>query len=65
MGVEQERISQVFQNIEDKPTQCRIAAEMPDLQEKMQIAIYEDRKYIWNYEGCEYLLEYFYSLLEI
>lgn len=64
MGVKEERISQVFQKIENKPTQCRIAAEMPDLQEQMQLAIYEDRKYIWDYEGHEHLREYFYSLIE-
>jgi chromosome partitioning protein len=65
LGVAKDSILQIVEKIsvDNKPRDCKIADEIPDLQEKMQLAIYEDRKYIWEYEGYEYLLEYFYKLL--
>jgi chromosome partitioning protein len=67
LGIAQEAISQVVENldIENKPQQCKIAAEMPDVQEQMQMAIYEDRKYIWDYEEYEYLYEYFCEIIGV
>ncbi|MEA5604901.1 AAA family ATPase [Nostoc sp. UHCC 0252] len=67
LGIAAEAVSQVVEKIEieNKPKQCNISAEMPDLQEQMQIAIYKDRKYIWDYEDYKNLYEYFCTLIEI
>lgn len=67
LGIQQDAISQVIQRIdtENKPKQCKLAPEMLDVQEQMQLAIYEDRQYIWNYKGYEDLYEYFCTILEI
>lgn len=67
LGITEDAISQVVEriDIENKPNQCKIASEMPNIQAQMQIAIYEDRKYIWDYEDYKYLFEYFRTLLGI
>lgn len=66
LGVASESILEVIDKIDanNKPSSCRVANAMPDLQDKMQLAIYKDRKYIWSYEGYEYLLGYFNSLIK-
>ncbi len=66
LGVAQESILEVIDKIDakNKPNTCRVANAMPDLQDKMQLAIYKDRNYIWSYEGYEYLLVYFNSLIK-
>ncbi|EAW35625.1 AAA family ATPase [Lyngbya sp. PCC 8106] len=65
LGVERERLLQVVEKAENKPRKCSVAEEMSNLQDEMQKAIYEDRKYIWNYNGYEYLKDYFNKLLGI
>lgn len=67
LGIQGDAISQVVQRIdtENKPKHCKIAPEMPDVQEQMQLAIYDDRQYIWDYEGYEHLSEYFCTILGI
>lgn len=67
LGIAQESVLEVVDKIDtrNKPSSCRVANGMPDLQEMMQLAIYQDRKYIWSYEGYEHLLEYFNSLLKL
>jgi chromosome partitioning protein len=67
LGISKDSVAQVVERIDqdNQPNQCEIASEMPDLQELMQIALYEDRKYIWEYENYEYLFEYFCTILEI
>jgi chromosome partitioning protein len=66
LGVTQESILEAIDkiNAKNKPNSCRVANAIPDLQDKMQLAIYKDRRYIWSYEGYEYLLEYFNSLIK-
>lgn len=63
LGVARERVVDAVENSENLPTNCKVATEMPDVQEQMQTAIYADRKYIWEYPGYEDLLNYFLSLL--
>lgn len=65
LGVEQNAISEVVEKIQTKPQVCRVAPPMRNLQEEMACAVYEERKHIWNYEGCEDLYDYFCSLLGI
>ncbi len=67
LGIQEDAISQVVSriDIDNKPKQCKIASAMPDVQEQMQHSIYEDRKYIWDYEGYENMYEYFCSLIGI
>ncbi|MEB3339006.1 MAG: ParA family protein [Leptolyngbyaceae bacterium] len=65
LGVKAEKVSQVVQSMENRPTQCLTAPELPDLQQLMQVAIYEDKKYIWEYPGYEHLKDYFCTLLGI
>ncbi|MGB5960099.1 MAG: AAA family ATPase [Coleofasciculaceae cyanobacterium] len=67
LGIQKEDISQVVSriNIDNKPQKCKIASAMPDVQEQMQHSIYDDRKYIWDYEGYEDMYEYFCSILGI
>ncbi len=67
LGVKVDAISQVVEKIDEvnKPKQCKIASSMPDLQEQMQIAIYNERKYIWDYKEYENLYDYFCQILEI
>ncbi|UKO97831.1 nucleotide-binding protein [Nostoc sp. UHCC 0870] len=67
LGVPRNLVTQVVDkiNIENKPQNCKVAEEMPDLQEEMQLAIYEDKKYIWEYENYRNLQKYFYNLVKI
>lgn len=67
LGIQEDAISQVVSriNIDNKPQNCKIASAMPDVQEQMQHSIYEDRKYIWDYQGYEDMYEYFCSILGI
>jgi len=66
LGISQSSIYQIVDRLEDdlKPQRYRVADEMPDCQEQMQFAIYQDRKYIWDYEGLEHLYDYFVDLLD-
>lgn len=65
LGVQVDRIRNVVEKCKSKPSNYKIVEQMPELQEKMQVAIYEERKYIWEYEGCEFLYSYFCSVLEV
>lgn len=67
LGIPEDAVLKVVQkiDIDKKPKQCEIAAEMPDVQEQMQLAVYEDRQYIWDYEGYEDLYDYFCEILGI
>ena len=38
---------------------------MPNLQDLMQLALYQDRQYVWQYPGYEHLLDYFSNLLTL
>ncbi|MEA5618895.1 ParA family protein [Cronbergia sp. UHCC 0137] len=65
LGISQDSIGEVVSRLadHDKPNRCRIAPEMDDYQDQMQTAIYQDRKYIWDYEGLDFLYDYFADLL--
>lgn len=65
LGIQTDAISQVIEKIDenDKPTGCKIAEEMPDLQDQMQMAIYDERKYIWDYKDCEAFYDYFSKII--
>ncbi|WP_309225557.1 ParA family protein [Sphaerospermopsis sp. LEGE 08334] len=66
LGISEDSVYEVVNRLEedDKPRKYRIAPQMYDCQEEMQVAIYQDKKYIWDYEGLEHLYDYFYELLE-
>lgn len=66
LGISQSSIYDIVDRLEydSKPQRYRVADEMYDCQEKMQSAIYQDRKYIWDYEGLEYLYDYFVDLVD-
>ncbi len=65
LGVSQDVISDKLQKIPNQPKVCRMAPPIRYLQDEMQIAIYEERKYIWEYEGCEDVYFEFCSILGI
>lgn len=65
LGVERERVLQVVEKCEKKPFNCTVADEMPNLQEEMQNALYQDKDYIWNYDGYKEYEDYFSELLDI
>lgn len=64
LGISQNGISAAIQKARRLPKAYRIAPEVRDLQEPASRALVEG-KYIWEYEGCEDLLDYFCSLLGI
>ncbi|KPQ31702.1 MAG: CobQ/CobB/MinD/ParA nucleotide binding domain [Phormidium sp. OSCR] len=67
LGVSGDSVKNVVDQIasENKPTNCRTAPALPNLQQKMQEAIYRDYRCIWSYEG-EYsqIASYFDALLK-
>lgn len=65
LGVKPEVVSESLQKVLVKPKVCDVALGIRDLQEEMSQAIYEDRNYIWDYEGCKDLYQDFCSILEI
>jgi hypothetical protein len=42
-----------------------VAPEMSNLQDEMQIAIYQDRQYVWQYPKHTDMLNYFFNLLKL
>ena len=68
LGVSEDSVRNVVGQIEfeNKPTSCRTAPRLPDLQKEMQKAIYQDYRYIWSY-GDRYseLTRYFDALVKI
>ena len=66
LGISKSSIYDIVDRLEDdlKPQRYRVADQMDDYQEEMQSAIYQDRKYIWDYEGLEHLYDYFVDLLD-
>ncbi|MBO1057885.1 MAG: hypothetical protein HEQ27_15730 [Dolichospermum sp. JUN01] len=66
LGISKDSIYEVVERLDkdSKPQKYRVAEEMCDCQDQMQTAIYQDRTYIWNYEGLDHLYGYFSDLLE-
>jgi chromosome partitioning protein len=65
LGVPIADVQAVLQQIDLQNLNWRLAPAMPNLQDLMQIALYQDRRYIWQYPGYEYLLDYFSNLLTL
>jgi chromosome partitioning protein len=63
LGIERDEVVKVVESVERKPRGYAIAPAMPNLEDLMQDAIYEDRRYIWQYEGNETLKTYFRRLI--
>jgi chromosome partitioning protein len=65
LGIDPNHINEALAQTLEKPSRCLIAPPLADLQREMQLAIYQDKRYIWNYPGYEYLQQYFCSLLSL
>lgn len=63
LGITQEEVNKKLESLDDVPNNCTVAQEMPNLQDKMQVAIYQDRNFIWTYPEMEYLKQYFDELI--
>lgn len=66
LGISRNSIDEVVNRLDynNKPRRCKVFGEMGDCQDQMQRAIYRDRQYIWDYDDCEYLYDYFADLLD-
>jgi chromosome partitioning protein len=65
LGVKQAEVMPILQQAKLQGFPWEVAPEMPNLQDEMQIAIYQDRQYIWQYPDHADLLDYFISLLKL
>ena len=65
LGVAAIEIIPILQQPELQGMSWEIAPEMPNLQDPMQTAIYQDRKYIWQYPEHVEMLDYFSKLLKL
>jgi chromosome partitioning protein len=65
LGVARDRIEPILSALPTAPYPLSIAPTMPELQTQMQTAIYQDRRYIWEYQGQENLKSYFQNLLDL
>ena len=64
MGISKARIEKRLNEIYDGHTyKIFIGQRIRDVEAQMQVAIYEDFRYIWNYEGYEDLYDKFYSVI--
>ncbi|MGI0493517.1 ParA family protein [Alkalinema pantanalense CENA528] len=63
LGIDAAEIEPIRQKPELNGFSWKTAPAIPDLQDLMQIAIYQDKKYIWQYPGQAHLLDYFLKLL--
>lgn len=63
LGVNPISIQDAITTLANVPRNLSIAPAMPNLQDQMKVAIYKDRKYIWDYEGYADLKHYFENLI--
>jgi chromosome partitioning protein len=64
VGISKARIEKRLNEIYDGPiNKIFIGQRIRDVEAQMQVAIYEDFRYIWNYEGYEDLYDKFYSVI--
>lgn len=65
LGISGESVSEVLDklNRDAKPTKCKVAPAMENLEELIEEAVYKDTKYIWEYSGYEHLYDYFDRLI--
>ncbi|NJR67020.1 MAG: ParA family protein [Leptolyngbyaceae cyanobacterium CRU_2_3] len=64
LGIPATAIEPILQQPELQGFPWEIAPAMPNLQDPMQIAIYQDHKYIWQYPEYADMLDYFSNLLK-
>lgn len=66
LGIPAESVEDVVSLIpsDEKPRNCRTASQMPDLQDEIQEAIYEEYQYIWDDEQHQELYSYFPKFIE-
>lgn len=65
LGIERDIVLERLQTIEEKPQNCHVAPAMKEVQAEMSLAVYEDRKYLWEYEEFSSDTEdYFTSLVD-
>ncbi|MGL6138095.1 MAG: ParA family protein [Planktothrix sp.] len=65
LGVSEDIIKNKLEYISRLPHKCKIAKEIRYLQDEMQKALYEDKRYIWNSESCQDLYEDFCSIINL
>jgi chromosome partitioning protein len=65
LGISATEVAPVLQQIDRQNLPWEIAPEMPNLQDPMQIAIYQDHRYIWQYPEYTEILDYFLNLLQL
>ena len=65
LGVPVTEIMPTLQQTDLSNFPWEVAPAMPNLQDLMQIAIYQDRKYIWQYPDYADMLDYFSNLLQL
>lgn len=65
LGVDPNVIGKTINEVKEKPSRWLVAPPMPDVQQQMQVAIYKEKKYIWEYAGYEEMQDYFCSLLQL
>ncbi|NJL01244.1 MAG: ParA family protein [Spirulinaceae cyanobacterium SM2_1_0] len=63
LGVEPQSIEDTLSKTNRKPGRLQIGEPMPNLEDLMQVSIYEDCRYIWEYENQKSLQSYFCRLI--
>lgn len=65
LGIERDIALERLQTITDKPQNCHVAPAMKEVQAEMSLAVYEERKYLWEYgDDFSYIKDYFTSLVD-
>jgi len=64
LGIERDVVLERLQNIEEKYQNCHVAPAMKEVQAGMSLAVYEDRKYLWEYDEFSDIKDYFASLVD-
>jgi chromosome partitioning protein len=65
LGVQRSEVMPILQQAELLGFPWEVAPEMSNLQDEMQIAIYQDRQYVWQYPKHTDMLNYFFNLLKL
>lgn len=65
LGVSKDIINNKLETLSIVPHQCKISQEIRYLQDEMQEALYEDKRYIWTYENCDDLYGTFCSMINL
>jgi chromosome partitioning protein len=65
LGIQAPEVISILEQPELQGFPWEVAPAMPNLQDPMQTAIYQDRKYIWQYPDHADMLDYFSNLLKL